>query len=194
MLKKFLLLSVVVVCICAGIAQAIVIEHFLDVPPSYTRTIGPIVLTEHSETNIFVENILDDTRWKDWEFKIWVKDTGPVLTTMNVNYDLTANHSNPVALFPVNLVPLTEAPPFPGFKGFYASTFESGWEQYGTVLPGEPGLYPIGNPWWVSFHINVPDTYHDWLVYSIYDECVPEPATMCLLGLGGLALIRKRRA
>ena len=127
-------------------------------------------------------------------FKIWVKDTGPVLTTMNVNYDLTANHSNPVALFPVNLVPLTEAPPFPGFKGFYASTFESGWEQYGTVLPGEPGLYPIGNPWWVSFHINVPDTYHDWLVYSIYDECVPEPATMCLLGLGGLALIRKRRA
>ena len=38
------------------------------------------------------------------------------------------------------------------------------------------------------------DTYDDFLFRNVRLEYIPEPATLFLLGLGGLALRRKRRA
>lgn len=66
-------------------------------------------------------------------------------------------------------------------------------------------VIPLSNRWTTSligftensviieFNDNPPSS-HYWYEAQINIEMVPEPATMSLLGLGGLALLRKRRA
>jgi hypothetical protein len=51
--------------------------------------------------------------------------------------------------------------------------------------PGWPGTsVPAGNDAWTQI----------WLMDNLKITMVPEPATMALLGLGGLALLRRKRA
>lgn len=172
-------------------AQATITHTWeLPDPPEYVRDIGPEWIENHSAVEIYVENILDEQRWKDWWFKVWVEDTEPDVTSMQVDYDLTLDHSNPIWLT-VDLVPIEGTSPFEGYKGFYASTFEAAWEQYGTEPVGGQGDYAIGNPAWVSFHLDLPG--EGPMAYQVHDECIPEPATILLLGLGGLALIKRKK-
>ena len=102
-------------------------------------------------------------------------------------------------LAPLNLGPTAEATPHQ-------------WAFTGTYLDGTKhtaGLYPnAGNPLGTTGEVSQGNggVTTDWVwrtwtsdpgetmlpLYAISDV-IPEPATMCLLGLGGLAMLRRRR-
>jgi hypothetical protein len=173
-----------VILLFSGVVQATVIEYRFEGEPEYYRTIGPDFYEEHSMVDVYVENVFDPDRWKEWYLEIWVTDGSPDMTTIDVDYDNTLDHSNPIEVFPVDLEPIAGVePPWPGYKGFSA--------EGSTTPEGSGGEHPWGNPGWVSFHFEIDDTCQGWGLY-IEDCCIPEPATICLLGLGTLALLRRK--
>jgi len=192
-MKKFLVFTLLAVSLLYGsLAKAVEFEYLLDDPPSYERSIGPVWVAQHSPVDIYVQNILDPQRWKEWYIEIWIPETIDDLTCIDIDYDNTANHSDPLEVFSVPLAPLGGEPLFAGFKGFYADTFEEPWLEFGTTPVGSGGLHPWGNPEWVSFHINVtPDNTP--IAFYIDDFCIPEPATLLLLTLGGCAFWTRGR-
>jgi len=197
--SKFVLFASVCLLLCgAGVSWAnVVLEYPLPQgDPVYIRDIGPIEVTNHSLIEIYIENVLDEQRWKEWDFKIWVPEGTPAVTAMLVDYDNTVDHSNPSDFFGVSLAPIPETAMFGGepYDGYYADTTEDPWLGYGTTPVGSEGDYPFGNPMWVGFHVqvDVPDTTA--VFFTVHDECIPEPATLSLLALGVVALLRKRKA
>ena len=170
-------------------ARATIVEFPLDNPPQYEREIGPMIITHSSPVDIYVANIYDEQRWKDWSIIIGVLSGNDALTSIMVDYDNTSDHSQPLELFEVPLATYGTIE-FSGqiYDGYYADTWLPQWEQFGTNPVGSTGPFAIGNPAWVSFHF---DVNVDPLIV-IKDACIPEPTTICLVGLGGL-LLRKRR-
>jgi hypothetical protein len=127
---------------------------------------------------------------KDWKIIIWVPVGDDPLTAIQVDYSNDPLHSAGMELewFDVPLDPYADWTP-PGFKGFYADTWLSDWEEFGTNPVGSGLPHAWGNPMWVSFHFNV--NADPWIY--IKDACLPEPATIALFGLGALSLLRRRK-
>ena len=185
-----LLVCACVVCLVASFVQAAVIIEFpLDEPFQYERSLGPLHYEASSAIDIYVENVYDPDRWKEWHIEIWVPDTASDVTTMDVDYDNTLDHSSPSEVFSVSLDPFVGSPPWANYKGFYADTWETDWEQHGTTPVDSGEGHAWGNPRWVSFHFTVDDG-----PFGVYidDACSPEPATLGLLLVGGLVLLRRR--
>ena len=196
--------SVVSLCLLlvfavAAASHAELIEHLFDDPEDravspYICDVGPIEVADHSLVEIYVQNVLASDRYKEWSFTVWLPD-GETISAMLVDYDNTPLHSDPIEFFAVPLAELVGDNTIAGYTAFYASTYETPWENDGTTPVGTAGDHPWGNPGWVSYHVDIPDTILDGtpIYYSIYDECLPEPATLGLLGLGGLMLRRRKR-
>jgi hypothetical protein len=172
---------------CTAVGATIV-EFPLSSPFQYEREIGPIQVQHDSPVDIYVANVYAPERWKDWKIVIWVPIDAPDVTMMQVDYSNDPLHIAELERFDVSLAAYTE-PFIPGWKGFYADTFLVGsqWEQFGTNPVGS-GPHAWGNPAWVSFHF---DVNVDPYIY-IKDACIPEPMTIMLLGLGALALRRRK--
>ena len=200
MRRQLVILTALGVFLAATSVWAAEIEFPLNGGDPYHRTIGPLFYQEHSQNDLYVENVLDPLRWKEWTIQIWVPDLPNIddITQISVDYDCTAQHTDPCEVFVVSMdpVPGTVTPPWAGYKGFYASTFEAKWADCGTTPVGSGEEHPWGNPQWVSYHFYVDDdiTYPDGWGVWIDDYCIPEPATICLLGLGTLGLLKRRTA
>lgn len=175
----------------------LVLEHFLGENPGYVREIGPIDVETASPVDIYVENLLEPLRWKEWYIEIWLLDNAVFNPVMNVDYHLTQDRTDvPYWVYDVALIEITGddaawGPKPAGMKGYYADSGVYGTANYiGTTPEGSGQGIEIGNPAWVSFHFNeMPSPF----IYYIYDECIPEPATMSLLVMGGMLLFLKRK-
>ena len=157
-------------------------------------------MTDHSPGVFGLGNVLDSTRYKDWEFSVAVP-TGylPVTQIDTLRYYTDEAKTAWVDVTNVDMDSAgTDTILGELYDVYYASTFETKWEDYGTdSVGGTPGPFglDIGNPSWVDWFFEIDDAIPNGMpIYaSAYDVCVPEPATLCLFGLG-LAMLRRRRA
>ena len=167
----------------------------LDLDPSpYIVDIQQLTVTDHSEDVLLIENIEDPQRYKEWELTIWIPNPYIPLTQLDILDYKWANEVLEIPNVPLN--PDPTAMQIPNYTAYYADTREAKWYGYGTQPMGSNwGRVDVGNPKWVSFHFqsNVPQSTPIFI--SIHDICeIPEPATVALLGLGALLLIRKKHS
>ena len=183
-------------------------QHELDTDDSlYVIDIPApgIQVTEHSAIDLCIENVFDQERYKNWGLTIYIP-TNEAPEALNVDYlkywEANTEPCQGTLLWESQeLIPFEKNRPgvtvITGYESFYGDTLEAEWYDYGTQPVGATwgGSRPdIGNPGWVSFHfdVDVPDSTSVFI--AIHDECIPEPMTLTLLGLGGLALLRRRKA
>lgn len=161
-------------------------------PSPYIVDIQQLRIEEHSQIDLFIQNIEDASRWKNWKLTVWIPQGSNPLTQLNtLDYKWGIQE---VDIPNVLMDPDPGAIPIPGYSAYYADTEETKWYGYGTQPIGANwGRVDVGNPGWISFHFNVDVPPSSPVFLSVYDVCVPEPATIALLGLGGLAMLRKRR-
>lgn len=197
MKKSTLAFSVIGIITClSAVVQATIVEYKLDDPVlgdlTFEREMKePVLVAVNSSLDIYVENIENPNRWKDWKIIIWVPVGDPPLESIEVDYSNDPLHIEELERFVVPLAPYTGPIDLGNeWVGFYADTWLPEWEEFGTSPVCSGGLHPWGNPAWVSFHF---DVGVDPFIY-IKDACIPEPATVTLLGLGGLVFLHRRKS
>jgi hypothetical protein len=139
----------------------------------------------------FYNDPLDPERWKEIWYDIRLEPLNP--TDGGDIVEVAINWSND--LFPNG----TGQPPMPNEEQFIERRriFLGDVDEHILIENSLPEIIEEYNPEWVSIDIR----YVDWGPNSegisfegdICHECVPEPATMSLLALGGLAVLRRRR-
>ena len=165
-------------------------------PDPYIVDIVQMPVTDHSAIELYIANIEDPLRYKEWEITVYIPEGYLPLTKLDI-VDYEKLNSPPLYLerYDVPMAAVTSI--IPGYDAYHASTYEAQWFEYGTQPIGAGGdRVPIGNPAWISYHFYVDDAIpgSTEIFISIHDECIPEPATICLLGLGGLLLRRRNRS
>ena len=183
-------------------------QHDLDLDPSlYVIDIPApgIEVTQHSVIDFFAANVYDEERYKNWALTVYIP-TEYAADAMSIDYlkywgESAVPGGGTILWESPDTIPFEKNRPgimvLDGFESFHADTLEDEWYDYGTQPVGATWGGPrpaIGNPGWVSFQFDadVPDSNSVFI--SVHDECIPEPMTLTLLGLGGLALLRRRKA
>jgi hypothetical protein len=160
---------------------------------------------------VVVENEYSLTRWKEFLYQLTFTQLNEQDSFMDFHVDFSKSNPNP------------EEPPFiceAYWNTLYAGTGSLppltwtivGYPGNNPLAPQSPVLDLAGayngymdlmlppydgtsyydwNPEWVSL------SFYGWgfaVDYDFTDWCIPEPATMTLLGLGAVALLRRKRA
>ena len=162
-------------------------------PDPYIVDIVQMPVTDHSAVELYIANVEDPLRYKEWEITVYIPQGYQPLTNLDIVDYENLNPSLYMERYDVPMVSVTSI--IPGYDAYHASTYEAQWFEYGTQ-PIEAGgdRVPVGNPAWISYHFYVDDAIPQSteIFISIHDECIPEPTTICLLGFGGLLLRRRK--
>ncbi len=137
----------------------------------------------------FYDDPPNDARWKliTYDITMYV-EVSPDLTEVAINWSTMANPPNP------GQPPIPPMTPEEEQARIVRQVIFSGQPMYGEHLVGDI-IIPDYNPEWVSIDIRSYDA-DGWDVYAtgtITHECLPEPATLSVLALGGLAVLARRR-
>lgn len=198
--KRLLIASLCLVIAVASPSFAVVVTIGLDDPldtnpDPYIVDIVQMPVTVHSAVEIYIANIEDPLRYKEWEITVYIPQGYLPLTQLDIVGYEKLDPSLYLERYDVSMDAVTSI--IPGYDAYHASTYEAQWFEYGTQPIGVSGdRVPIGNPAWISYHFYVDDTIPESteIFISIHDICIPEPTTLCLLGLGGLLLRRRKSA
>jgi len=198
------------VCIVGAASQATALPYGADevilLPPpnpDHTNTAsGRVVPVENDPYVIMVENEFKLENWKEWiiTYNITILNPNDWFADLHVDYSHLVSE-NPQEW--ENDVCGTATAIWNTYYGSQASPAPLTWTVVG--YPGQ--IQPLKvdpsqaddwidtnpfdyNPEWVSLHF---EGYNVEIDYEFTDWCIPEPASLSLLGLGLAALIRRRR-
>lgn len=99
-------------------------------PSPYVVDVQQLRIDEHSAIDLFVQNIEDPMRWKDWELTVWVPQGSNPLTKLDTLDYKWGSYELDIPNVPMDLDPT--AIQIPGYNAYYADTKETKWYAYGT--------------------------------------------------------------
>lgn len=144
----------------------------------------------------FYDDPPDPLRWKEITYEIFLSKELPDAVDIEVAINwstLLYPETGPGG--PPPLPPLTpgEEDEYIGREIIFSGPVTNAGVE---LISSAPLIIPDYNPEWVSIDVrllsqNPPDTVH--ISGTVYHECIPEPATLSLLALSGLAMIRRKR-
>jgi hypothetical protein len=138
------------------------------------------------------ENDPDPTRWKEYDLTFWYQlhDWHQTSSWENTYVQATIGWNNdggPIPGAPDNTI---AGPVYVNPIGACAGSWQL-YEMVGTIEDINPKYVSVNIHWWAVDGTEWSIAYVDAVDFE--GECVPEPATMAMLGLGGLGLLLRRR-